>query len=63
METKERSNEVKDDKNLYSGWLTSNSLIKRSLAITGHNLIGTIIIYGLISIILIFIGVIIESIL
>ena len=30
----------------YDGWLVSNSLIKRSLAVMGHSIIGTLLIYA-----------------
>jgi hypothetical protein len=30
----------------YDGWLVSNSLFKRSLAVMGHSIIGTLLIYA-----------------
>ena len=31
---------------IYTGWLTSTSLIKRSLAICGHYWLGCILVFG-----------------
>ena len=42
---------MKEDTYSYKGWLVSDSIIKRSFAVVGHNFIGGIIIYAVVLIV------------
>lgn len=46
----------------YKGWLNSDSFIKRCMAVIGYNIVGTLMIYGIIIAIALVIGIIVAGI-
>lgn len=41
----------------YNGWLVSDSFFKRTMAVTGYGLLGSLIIYLIILVIAVFVGI------
>lgn len=38
---------MENEQNKYDGWLVSDSFVKRSMAVVGYNIVGSLIIYGI----------------
>ena len=50
---------MKDKQDRKESWLFSESFIKRSLAVAGHNIVGWIIIYIVVLVFLVLLGMVI----
>jgi len=49
---------MKKDTYSYQGWLNSDSFLKRTLAITGYSIVGTLLIYVAILVVILLIALI-----